>query len=279
MIPLITLVIALLLSMLVVRVGTVALTLTGLSRESARFQARSAFTGAGFTTSESEKVVHHPVRRRIIMLLMLLGNAGIVTVISTMVLSMASTVGDEQTAMVQILRIALMLGCVIGLWYLAHSHWVDRWLSRWIKKALARWTDLDVRDYHGLFHLGRDYSVSEMLVQPDSWLSGHDLMDLQLSEEGVLVLGIERVDGTYFGAPRGQTRLEPGDTVILYGRDGVLADLDDRRQGLEGNTAHVRAVKEHVRAAEAEEVEAAAAGAEGESADSGSTGSSGDSTD
>lgn len=43
-------------SILITRVATVALTHTGLSRESAKFQACSAFTGVGFTTSESEKV-------------------------------------------------------------------------------------------------------------------------------------------------------------------------------------------------------------------------------
>jgi len=48
--------------------------------------ARSAFTGVGFTTSESEKVVNHPVRRRILLMMMLVGNASIVTVISTFIL-------------------------------------------------------------------------------------------------------------------------------------------------------------------------------------------------
>ena len=84
MVAIISLLTVLVLSLLVVRVATVALTLTGLSKQLARFQARSAFTGSGFTTTESEKVVHHPVRRRIIMLLMLLGNAGIVTAMSSL---------------------------------------------------------------------------------------------------------------------------------------------------------------------------------------------------
>jgi hypothetical protein len=54
----------LVLSLLITRVATVALTMTGLSQEAARFQARSAFTGTGFTTKEAEDVVNHPVRRR-----------------------------------------------------------------------------------------------------------------------------------------------------------------------------------------------------------------------
>ena len=55
-------------SLLVVRVATEALVLTGLSRDLARFEARSAFTGTGFTTQDSAKVTNDPVRRRIIMM-------------------------------------------------------------------------------------------------------------------------------------------------------------------------------------------------------------------
>lgn len=87
MLSVITLLVVLTLSILVTRVATVALTHTGLSKESAKFQARSAFTGVGFTTDESEKVVNHPVRRRILLVLMLLGNAGIVTAVSSLIVS------------------------------------------------------------------------------------------------------------------------------------------------------------------------------------------------
>jgi Trk-type K+ transport system membrane component len=69
-------------SLLITRIATVALQLTGLSKANARFQARSAFTGVGYTTSEAEHTVNHPVRRRIVMLLMLLGNVGLVSVMS-----------------------------------------------------------------------------------------------------------------------------------------------------------------------------------------------------
>ena len=55
-----SLLVVIVISLMVTRMATIALTATGLSRESARFQARSAFSGAGFTTSESEAVVRHP---------------------------------------------------------------------------------------------------------------------------------------------------------------------------------------------------------------------------
>lgn len=64
MISIISLLVVLSLSVLVTRIATVALTYTGLARKSARFQARSTFTGVGFTTAESEKVVRHQKIKR-----------------------------------------------------------------------------------------------------------------------------------------------------------------------------------------------------------------------
>ena len=76
-------VIVMFISFLVVRGATIALIMTGMDSRRAGFQALSAFTGTGFTTREAELVVNHPQRRRIVSWLMILGNAGIVTVIVT----------------------------------------------------------------------------------------------------------------------------------------------------------------------------------------------------
>ena len=73
MIPVVSLLLVLTFSLVVTRIAAVALVHTGLGLEAARFQARSAFTGVGFTTDESESLVNHPVRRRIVMGLMLVG--------------------------------------------------------------------------------------------------------------------------------------------------------------------------------------------------------------
>ena len=79
----ITLSIIVLLVLLINRIATAALMSTGMSREMARFQSRSALSTVGFTTAESESVVNHPVRRRIIAILMIVGNAGFVGLIAT----------------------------------------------------------------------------------------------------------------------------------------------------------------------------------------------------
>lgn len=77
MVAAISLLVVVMVSILITRIATIMLTHTGLSQETARFQARSAISGTGFSTAEAERVVRHPMRRRIVMVLMLLGNAGI----------------------------------------------------------------------------------------------------------------------------------------------------------------------------------------------------------
>lgn len=252
MLAIISLLCILSLSIVVTRIATIALTLTGLSRESARFQARSAFTGVGFTTSESERVVGHPVRRRILLWLMLLGSAGVVTVLASVLLAFL----DDARGAALWLRGATLVGGLITLIALANSATVDRWLTRLILRALERFTDLDVRDYAGLLHLAGEYTIAEVHVGDDaSWLTDRTLASLRLREEGVLCLGIQRGDGEYMGAPQGATHVLASDTLILYGRSGVLRDIATREKGFAGWVRHREAAEQHRAVQDAEATE------------------------
>ena len=249
MVAILTLIIVLVVSLLLTRVATVALVTTGLSRESARFQARSAFTGVGFTTGESEKVVTHPVRRRILMLVMLLGNAGFVTAVSTLVIGFVGdgNQSDDRT------KLAILVVCVVVLWQLASSSKVDRFLSRWIERTLRRHTDLDTRDYAKLLQLAEGYTVRELKVRDQDWLCERTLADLALRDEGVLVLGIERGED-WFGVPDGDSKVIADDVLLLYGRSENLDQLDERRAGSTGEREHRRATAEQEREAREEKV-------------------------
>jgi hypothetical protein len=240
MIEVASLLVVLVMSLIITRVATVALALTGMSQQAARFQARSALTGAGFTTSESERVVNHPVRRRIIMSLMLIGNTGLVLAASLMVVLLAG--GDEGGLTGRGTQLALLLAGLLGLYGAARSAWLERALARFIERVLARHTDLARRDYASLLRLGGEYRVVEMNVERGDWIEGRALSELQLPREGVLVLGVTRHDGSYQGAPQGDTRFGPGDVVMLYGRESALADLDERRAGIGGQLRHGEAV-------------------------------------
>lgn len=229
------------LSLLVTRIAALALMLTGMSRDSARFQARSAFTSSGFTTSESESVVNHPVRRRIIMLLMLLGNVGIATVIATVMLSVLQTATAEQWWW----HVSVFLGGLVALLLVAKSRWVEHHLNKLIAVGLRRWTKLDVTDYVALLQLQSGYAVTEMQIEPKDWLAGMTLVEASLPKEGVLVLGIQRPNGNYVGAPRADDEIRAGDILVLYAPTKRLAELDQRTKGYRGELAHSEAVTEY----------------------------------
>jgi len=80
---LILFIIVLIISFIIVRIGAIAFQLTGLEWSLAKFQALSCFTATGFTTKEAELITSNPRRRRIASVLIVLGHAGLVTMIAT----------------------------------------------------------------------------------------------------------------------------------------------------------------------------------------------------
>lgn len=237
-----SLIIIVTLSILITRFATIALVHTGLSRQAAQFQARSAFTGVGYTTREAERIVGHPVRRRIIMLLMLMGNVGIISVLASLVLAF---VDDQAGTSDWVLKIGTLVGGIGLLWLLSKSKWVDKALSQWINRLLIKYTDIKVRDYAGILHLSGDYEITEMLVERDHWMADQKLGRLNLRQEGLNLIGVEREDGNYVGLPSGDTLIQEGDTLIMYGKESALKRLNERKRDREGRINHRQAVKEY----------------------------------
>lgn len=233
MYALVSLILVVSLSMLIVRTGTVALTMTGLSKDVASFQSLSAYSGAGFTTEEAEEITAYPARRRVVKTLIRLGSVGLVTSIATLVLSFT-----DPTARLE--RLVVLLGAAAVLVGLARSRLFHSLLTPLIKRALGRTATFEVRDYLGLLNLDREFTVADLTVQEESWLADKRLDELELrSNEGINVLGIRREDGTFIGAPNGEHELTPGDTVIAYGQRDRLVELAERSVGDEA--AHERA--------------------------------------
>ena len=241
MVAAVTLVIVVVIGLLLTRVATVAFTMTGMSLDHARFQARSALTGTGFTTSESEAVVNHPVRRRIAMLLMLLGGAGVVSVLGTLII----TFGGVRSAGGGLVRAAFIVAALAVVVWLSHLGPVDRALRAVIERVLNRTTDLEVRDYAALLHLRGLWGVAQVPVAEDDWLASRPIGQLRLPEEGVIVLGVEKAEGFWVGVPADDHRIVAGDSVVLYGRKPMLEDIAVRVHGQLGEAASERSRKWH----------------------------------
>lgn len=242
MLALLAVLIVLSISLLIVRIGSIALTMTGLSPQIARFQARSAYFGVGFTTVESEKVLNNPVRREIALALMLLGNAGLITVVGSVILALIGSSEEGLFSHLWVRLVFLALG-IAGLYAISYSKLLDKQISRIVAWALHRWTRIDAQDFSEMLHLEYHYSVVEFSVQDGDWLAGSTLMDLRLGDEGVMILGIKRADGRYIGAPKGSVTVRSGDELVVYGKQEMLKSLERRRAGELGDRQHDEAVE------------------------------------
>lgn len=203
------------LSVVVVRIGAVALRLTGTPGHVARFQARSAFTGTGFTTPEASLVVNHPDRRRVISVLMVLGSAGFVSTIAAVVLSY---VDFEATRENLIQEAVWLAGLALAIWLVAFSKLVERQMSRVIRWVLEHTTRLAVENTTSLLLLGDGYHVLAITIGTGPELDGKTFEELKRPGSQGVPLAVFRQDGSLLADPHDDTRLAAGETLIVYGR-------------------------------------------------------------
>lgn len=219
-----------------VRMGTLALQRTGLSRESASFQAQSAFMGVGFTTSESETVVNHPVRRRILRMLMWGGYSGITVTVSTVV----SGVGSSDGHLLRFLGLMLVTaGVLLSVWQITS---VRELADRLLTVVVARIPHLEVIDFEELLEFDKGYTVAQLHVDRNRWMTGRTLRDLRLADEGVLVLSVTRASGATIGTPEADTTLEVGDRILTYGHQEGLERLRSRTADSRGEVERQESV-------------------------------------
>jgi hypothetical protein len=215
------LLIAILVSFIVVRIGGFALQLTGIEPEVARFQALSAFSGTGFTTREAERVVGHRTRRRIVTILIILGNAGLVTIIATLVASFTQVSGYTWF----FIRLAIIIGGIFGLYQLIiRSNIGQRILDR-LQRPLVNRILREAPAVEEIFHVEKDWAISLVMVKRGSKSVGQSVADI--TAEGELeILGIDRID-TYLIRPDREEKIVEGDRLLVYAnRKSVKQILD-----------------------------------------------------
>jgi hypothetical protein len=212
-------ILAILFAFLVVRAAAIALMMTGLDGDRARFQALSAFTGTGFTTREAESIVNHPKRRKIVSWLMITGNAGIVTVIVTATSSFVTSPGVELPISVAILLVGIFIVYRIA----RHRGVVKKW-DVFIEGRLSKSKAFKNAPTEDLLHFGEGYGLVREIVTTESPLADRSLVGSRLSSKGLLVLGIER-GPSWIPIPKADETMRVGDRVVVYGPLDVLKAL------------------------------------------------------
>jgi hypothetical protein len=216
------LVVVALLSLIITRVASAALIATGLPPDIARFQARSAFTGVGFTTDESGMIVRHPQRRRIAFHLMILGNLGTATILASLILGLLGPGPLEANV-----RFLVILGGLLVLLSVLRLGPVDRAFTSLGHVAGPRWLRRDLEGAPSeLAEVHGDRVVFEVTIAaapgaPD------ERRPLDVPPGSALVLGVVETDGGFrdVWAPNGAATYAPGERVVLFARRGTLAHL------------------------------------------------------
>lgn len=202
-------------SFFLIRVAAVALKLTGMAESNAKFQAISALTGTGFTTTEAEMIANFPIRRKIVAWLMILGNLGIISVVSTLMISFVRTEANLEAVLIQL---AWIIGMSVVFFGVMLTPLVDRFFCGVIGFFLKKFTFLGGRHYQKLLQVGQDFSVSEHQFFAKGSLSASDLVaDFKAFE----ILAVRRSSGKTERFAPDLTPVNPGDILIIFGPDSA----------------------------------------------------------
>ncbi|MFI4911086.1 MAG: cation:proton antiporter regulatory subunit [Sedimentisphaeraceae bacterium JB056] len=214
-------------SFVIVRIGAIAFQLTGLEWSLAKFQALSCFSGTGFTTRESELVTGNPQRRKIATVLMVLGNAGIVTLIGTFAnalnteRSMWKTVSDSilPFAIPDFLVPWINLITILIPAYLIYKLFTNRLFLRKLTNSLRKrihrnfFTSVTIEE---LVVITGGYGVARIEVDNKSQVINKTLAESHLRENDITVLAISRGEETISNPPA-STKILEGDELISFG--------------------------------------------------------------
>jgi len=222
-------IIVLVASFIIVRVGAIAFQLSGLEWSLAKFQALSCFSGTGFTTREAELITGHPQRRRIATVLIVLGNAGLVTMIATV----ASALTPQQTLWSRLsesflpFSVPRFLVPWINLIFIVVALYVGFRLAtnkRFVKKVTGTLRTKIIKreifepvSFEELLMLTGGYGVSKIDVSADNPLVGKTLAQSDLRKSDITVLAIVRNEETIPNPPAG-TKILAGDELISFGQ-------------------------------------------------------------
>ena len=172
---------------LIVEIAAIALKLTGLDIHTARFQALSAITGTGFTSRETESLMKHRQRRRVIMVLMVLGSICFLGMFSSFLISMR-----QEFHVVHLFLLLFLIGFLLLM--------------------------VRNRRFVALFHRHVENQLKRYKY-PHKPLSETDFKD-----KGFIVLAIERA-GEILGVPRASDVILPGGILVIFGRRRGLKAL------------------------------------------------------
>ena len=202
-------------STILVRIASTIMRLTGLPDNVARFQSLSAMTGTGFTTRESELIVNYPIRRRVLMTLMIIGNIGLVSVVSTFVVAF-SEIGPERASVVQ--QVFWFTAALAVNFLVIVNPVVDGLLCRFLSWVFVRTTNLGKRRFVRLLSLEDDMTIAEHHLRLRHSIMIGDLIPEHIDLSVIMIRGAETKHPSHLGD---EMEIEPFETAICFGKEDM----------------------------------------------------------
>jgi amino acid transporter len=207
--------------LIILWIGSIALEATGMERSRARFQALSALSGTGFTTSHAEAVVDHPRRRRIVSYLIFLGNTGIIALILLVILYARAGIEPPSTATI-VISVVVLLAIGLAIWF----RLIDK-LTTAILRLMGRERISPLHIAQKVLHQAGDYALVRLAIGKESNIIGLNIEEAVLQQQAITILAIERGDAVLF-QPKTEEKLMAGDNLLCYGKLASIGAIIER---------------------------------------------------
>jgi hypothetical protein len=227
-------ILTIIISFIAVRIGAIAFELTGLEGSLARFQSLSCFTGTGFTTKEAELITASPQRRKIASFLMVLGNAGLVTLMATFANSLRPVVYLPKltipflhfvfpSVLLPWINLFIMTLFIYVIYkFFTHSK-ITRRLTVILRSRILKRDIVKRVSFEELLVATGGYGVSQFEVLKNSPILNKTLLESNLRREDIVVLAVER-KGITLPNPSADTKILLEDRIICFGKLGAMRE-------------------------------------------------------
>ena len=217
--------------MFVIEVFFVAFKLTGLATKKIKFQVASLFTGTGFTTSESELIVHDERRRKIAVTCMYTSHIFSVVIMGllfNLVASVVNTITNKGTFTIEILRswyaIVFYVSIVLFIAMLIIKiPAINRRFQAFLERlAISISTNNRKTNIISVIDMYGKNAVAEVLLNKiPGFAKETTLYEMQLTKKYLInILSIKRGNRTIEVSK--DTMFAPGDIVVVF---GLISDI------------------------------------------------------
>lgn len=224
----------------IVRLGAVAFELTGMPSEQAIFQSLSCYTGTGFTTRESELVTRNRERRRIAIGIMILGNAGSISLIAAMASHIQNIFSNKtgfvgipftdtgfhvQPQLLVIIKILIVSVSLYIIYRLFMKSRISKIILDAIKSKMRQMKIIHPIVYEELVIGISGFDIIKLKITRNSPLNDKKISETKLrSEKNVQILAIERGDEV-IPSPEPDTIVKEGDFLTFFGNPDIIEQL------------------------------------------------------